>query len=82
MMPYTYSNGRTENMEFTMWAKDGMAWLRELVQDPMLADEWTWYPFRKTVYCDGASYRILDDPMSANNAWDYQVWVYFRLYWS
>lgn len=50
-----------------------MAWIRELIRDPLLRDDWEWYPYRNYIYEDGKEVRFYDEPLSADDAWDARV---------
>lgn len=50
-----------------------MAWIRELLRDPALRDDWEWYPYQKFVFEDGKEIRCYDEPLSGEDAWEAQV---------
>jgi hypothetical protein len=58
---------------YTVWVKDGMEWLRELIRDPSLSDQWTWYAEKKEIVANGVAEEYVDGPMSAQDAWDEEV---------
>lgn len=60
-------------VQYTVWVKDGMEWLRELVRDPVLSEHWIWYAERREVVVNGVSEEYIDGPMSARDAWDQEV---------
>lgn len=72
-VPLRKSATETVMVPYTVWVKDGMEWLRELVRDPGLSDQWTWYAEKKEVVAAGVAEQYVDSPMSAQDAWDEEV---------
>jgi Plavaka transposase len=62
-------------MEYTVFVKDGMKWLQDLVTNPDLNEEWQWYAYHKFLHADGKETRLMDDPLSADAAWDFEVHI-------
>ena len=61
-------------VEFSVWALEGMEWVRELLVDPALANEWEWYPKKITHVVNGTFDCVWDTScMSGNATWAFQV---------
>ncbi|KAG8788672.1 hypothetical protein FRC15_002829 [Serendipita sp. 397] len=72
-IPYTNSRGSTVDLQFSVWIKDGMQWLKDLVTDPLLRDHWDWHAKKKTLVLDGKECgEIITDPLTAEAAWDFE----------
>lgn len=68
----------TTHEEFVVWTTDGMEWLKEIVRDEQLKDEWEWYAHHKLLVVEGKEpVRIIDEPLSADDAWEFEVSVTF-----
>jgi hypothetical protein len=50
-----------------------MAWIRDVAREPSLSPHWRWYAERKEVFLDGEGERFIDDPLSADDAWQQEV---------
>jgi hypothetical protein len=50
-----------------------MAWIRDVVREPSLSPHWRWYAERKEVFLDGEGERFIDDPLTADGAWEQEV---------
>ena len=73
-LPFGTSDGTEIAMEYTVWIKDGMEWLHELICDKSLSHEWEWHAHQKWLYCEGREpERIIDEPLSADDAWEAEV---------
>lgn len=69
--PFTRSNGTTIKLKYTVWIKDGMAWMRELFRDHALKEQWTWFAHQKYLYMPGKPpERVIDEPLSGDAAWE------------
>lgn len=67
-------NDEPLDVTFSVWALEGMEWIRELLADPALSHEWEWYPKRITQVVNGVATRVWDTScMSGNAAWAMQV---------
>jgi len=51
-----------------------MAWLCELARDKTLKDKWQWYAVKKFKGEGGQRERFIDEPLSGQEAWEYEVW--------
>jgi hypothetical protein len=73
-MPFKRSNGATIDLNYTVWVKDGLAWMRELFRDPALKQQWTWFGHKKYLYMPGKPpERVIDEPLSGDAAWEIEV---------
>jgi hypothetical protein len=73
-LPFVKSDGTEILMEYTVWIKDGMEWLRDLVRDKSLSHEWEWHAHQKWIHSEGQQpRRIIDEPLSADDAWEAEV---------
>lgn len=50
-----------------------MAWLRDIAADPSLGPYWRWHAEQKEVFVDGKGERFIEDPLSADDAWEQEV---------
>ena len=74
IVPYEKAGGEILELSYTVWVLDGMAWLRELARDKTLKDEWRWYAVKKFKCKGDDKERFIDEPLSGQEAWEYEVW--------
>jgi hypothetical protein len=53
MVPLTHKDGSVTQEEFTIWATNGMEWLKERAGDERLGNEREWYAHKKFLVLDG-----------------------------
>ncbi|CCA76260.1 hypothetical protein PIIN_10255 [Serendipita indica DSM 11827] len=67
-IPFTrhITDGKTAEMKYSVWVKESMELIEELVTDPTLVDDITWHATKKTLYQrDEEGLRIIESPMEA-----------------
>ncbi|PVF94154.1 hypothetical protein CPB86DRAFT_62796 [Serendipita vermifera] len=70
---YVTVDKKTVNLQYTVWVKDGMQLLKELVQDPLLKDKWIWHAYKRVLHIKGQEdQEIIDHPMGACVMWNFE----------
>jgi len=84
-VPFKTKAGINTTLSYTVWVKDSMKALEELVRDPTLKDEWKWHArlqFIKTSKGDEQQSHkeelFITDPMSAKDAWEAEVCSFYH----
>ncbi|KIM20907.1 hypothetical protein M408DRAFT_29979 [Serendipita vermifera MAFF 305830] len=73
-VPHTLKDGTKTTLSFTVWVKDPLPWIEELVRDPALRDHWLWYAFKQYLCHDGKEpERFITCPMSADYAMEIEA---------
>lgn len=71
-MPYE-SSGGTVSHEFEIHTRSVMDWICDLVKDKHLAGHFQWYPIKKYKCEDGKEVHFFDEPLTATDCHDAQV---------
>jgi hypothetical protein len=65
-----------ELLEYQIWYREPMDWLRSLVKDESLKNDISYFPQQKHLYDLGTSDRLFDEPVDSDAWWDAQVRLY------
>lgn len=67
-------DSKNRTLQYSVWVKNGMEALLELLRDPSLKDHWDFYAYKKYISLNGGDLeQVYDTPMSAEDAWDAEV---------
>jgi Plavaka transposase len=73
-VPHTLKDATKVELEYSVWVKDVMPWIEELVVDPALNEHWEWHAHRQYLHTEGSDpERFITTPMSADFAWETEV---------
>jgi hypothetical protein len=72
--PFRMSDGTIETLHHSVWVKDSMAYLEEVLADPSLQDSFELYAYKEFLHLPGKEpERIITGYMSANDAFEAEV---------
>ena len=73
-VPHTLKDGTETQLTYSVWVKDVMPWIEEMVADPALSEHWEWHANRQYLHTPGKEpERFITTPMSADYAWEMEV---------
>jgi hypothetical protein len=73
-IPYILRDKKQIMLKYSVYVKDVMPWIEELVQDPALKDHWTWHAKQQFIHIEGKEpERFITTPMTADYAWEVEV---------
>jgi hypothetical protein len=73
-IPYVLRDKKQITLKYSVYVKDVMPWIEELVQDPALKDHWTWHAKQQFIHIEGKEpERFITTPMTADYAWEVEV---------